>query len=407
MSAISFPARGDADVNTTAGRRLRVAHVTVTPEFVAKILIHDLRRLAAHSDATIVCVDGEALAPVRAEGFRVINFDAERKIDPMQDVRSIWQLWRILRRLRVDVLHTYAPKGGFVGQIAGALARVPRRIHSCRGIVTGERMPRWKVAAARLADRLTNALADRVLFVSAADLRFSVERGLASADKVQHQGSGIDLAIFARARASATARARIRAELGIRQDAFVALTVGRYVEDKGYREIAAAARELHGAFPRLHFLWVAPVMSGEDGVLPDDFIAGSGLAGVVTRVGMRDDMADLYAAADVLVHASHREGVPRVVMESAAMGLPIIASDIPGNREVVADGQTALFFAVRDAGRLAAQLRFAMENATPISAMAERARTHVQHHFDQDRLSERVWGVYRDMVGDTPMHPAA
>jgi glycosyltransferase involved in cell wall biosynthesis len=259
-------------------------------------------------------------------------------------------------------------------------------------------MPAWRRRLFRLTDRLTNALAHRTIFISRADRDFAVSSGLCSAVKARLTGSGIDLTHFDPARLPADTRAATRRELGLPADAPVVLTVGRFVADKGYFELADAVATVRREHPDVRFLWVAPVLPGEEGALPEDFLESRGLADAVLRLPMQRDIRRLYLAADVLVHPSHREGVPRVLMEAAAMGLPIVASDIPGCREVVTNSRTARLVPPRDSGVLARAIGTALADSAESAALAHRARMTVSESFDQDALTERIWAIYRELL---------
>ncbi|MCH7491221.1 MAG: hypothetical protein IID05_11070 [Gemmatimonadetes bacterium] len=102
---------------------LRVLYVTTTTYVVRYVLIHDVRGLRGRTDATIVCANGSDIRGLRREGLRIIPIPIRRKLSPVTDVIAIWRVWRLLRRERFDLLHSYVPKGGFVGQLAAFLAR--------------------------------------------------------------------------------------------------------------------------------------------------------------------------------------------------------------------------------------------------------------------------------------------
>ncbi|WP_284351917.1 glycosyltransferase [Roseisolibacter agri] len=379
-------------------RRLRVAHVVPAADFVRHILIHDLRRMRDRVDSIVICSPGAALDDIRAEGFTVLEIPIARKIAPGTDVVSLARLVRALRAARVDLVHSYTPKGGLLGQLAARLAGVRRRIHSCRGLLYTPGMSPSLRRLLRATDRVTFAAADRSLFLSGADLAHVVETGLCAHDRATLTGSGIDLTAFDPAALPAGTREAVRAELGIPPDAPLVLTVGRYVADKGYRELADAAARVLATHPDVHFVWIAPAMDGEAGVLPDALHAEPPLRGRVHRLPLRHDVARFYVAADLLAHPSHREGVPRVVMEAAAMGLPIVASDIPGCREVVRDGETARLVPVGDAAAWAAALRDALDDPAGTAARAAAARADVRARFDQDALTRRILAAYDSVL---------
>jgi glycosyltransferase involved in cell wall biosynthesis len=185
--------------------------------------------------------------------------------------------------------------------------------------------------------------------------------------------------------------------LGIPPESIVLLTIGRFVADKGYRELAAAAAILLRQIPHLRFIWVAPVFDGEDGVMPSSLREEYGIAHAVIQLSYQQDVTPLYHAADLLVHPSHREGVPRVLIEAAAVGLPIAASDIPGCREVVTHGVSGVLFRPNDATALANALRDVLADPATARVRAKVAAADVRARFDQDALTERIWRVYREL----------
>ncbi|MDB4914001.1 MAG: glycosyl transferase group 1 [Gemmatimonadetes bacterium] len=384
------------------GARPRVAHFTVAPEFVDRIMVHDLRRLRDHEDVTVISTDGPPLDRARAEGFRVLTIEAQRKIRPWADLRALWILWRLFRRERFDLLHSYTPKAGLLGQMAGLLAGIPRRIHGCRGLLYGPAVPRWQQLIFRMTDWLTNRIAHATLYLSSADMRFSIEHGLCRAAKAHLIGSGIDLEQFAPSPKIAVEAAAWRRQVGVEPDKRLVLSVGRYVAAKGYADIARAAALLRARHPEARYVWIAPVFAGEDEVLSLDLPSEMGVGDIVQCLGYVENMAPLLAAADVLVHASHREGVPRALMEAAAMGTPIVASDIPGCREVVRHEESALLFAAHDAQALADALGRALDDWPATSARAARARAVVLSEFEQGALSRRVWARHAALLEEGP-----
>jgi len=381
------------------GPLFRIAHIAAAPEFVTHIMIHDLRRLRGTTEPTVICSDGPGLEQVRAEGFQVVTLPLRRKMAPLADLVAVWRLWRLLSRERFDLVHTYTPKAGLLGQLAAYLAGIPNRVHSCRGLLYVAGLTRLRKTLFRLTDRLTWSLAARTIFVSRADQEYAVREGLCDSSRTRCTGSGVDLRYFAphesRMRVSA------RRDLGLSADHFVFLTIGRFVGDKGYRELAEAAAVLWREDPRVRFVWLAPVMGNEEDVLPDSLRADWGLTDVVIQLPYRSDPRPLYAAADALVHPSYREGVPRVVMEAAAMGLPIVASDIPGCREVITPGVTGLLFRPGDSQALLRALRAMMQDPHGARTRAHAARDLIRRRFDQDSLTDRIWSVYKELVGSS------
>lgn len=378
-----------------------VAHVVPAPDFVRHILIHDLRRHAERVNSFVICSDGPVLAPVRAEGIRIVPLTIARRPAIWSDLRALIALVRLLRSERVDIVHGYTPKGGLLATTAGWLAGVPVRLYGCRGLVQGTALNVVMRGVVRLCDHLTGRLATRILFVSGVDLRTALADGWCSARKAVYLGSGIDSALFPpgpRGGPRTDLRVRVRRQLGLPDDAPIALAVGRFVAEKGWNELATAAAQLRARIPSLRHVWVAPGMTGEAGMLPEDLPQRRGISDVVVKLGLRDDLPALYGAADVLVHPSHREGVPRVLMEAAATGLPIVASDIPGNREVVSHERSALLVPLGDAAAIAAAIERSLSDTAGAEVRAAVAQRDVAHRFDQNALTQRVIEIYDSLL---------
>ncbi len=191
-----------------------------------------------------------------------------------------------------------------------------------------------------------------------------------------------------------TSRAAVRASWGVGPDDIVCGAVGRLVWEKGYRELFAAARSLRDHRPRIHFV----VVGGLDEAKSDQ-LGPADLATVVHDadiefLGSRDDVAMLYGAMDMYVLASHREGFPRAAMEAAASGLPVIATDIRGCRQVVDDGRTGTLVPLRDPVALADAIATVAADSDRRTAFGVAARAKAESEFDDRQVIETTLRVY-------------
>src|SRR5262249_17903717 len=176
-------------------------------------------------------------------------------------------------------------------------------------------------------------------------------------EKLHVLGNGIDLDHFDARRAAPGNRARLRAEWGIPDDAVVCGAVGRLVWEKGYRELIEAGRGLRDDAPSVRIVVVGPRDTAKAEALTETDIARAETIGNVHFVGERADIDACYAAFDLYALASYREGFPRSAMEAAAMGLPVVATDIRGCRQGVDDGLNSRRGPVRDPSGLAGATR--------------------------------------------------
>ncbi len=212
-------------------------------------------------------------------------------------------------------------------------------------------------------------------------------------------GNGIDLDRFDRREAMAGERAELRSEWGIADDVPVVVTVGRLVAEKGYRELFEAHRRLRAAGSNHELVVVGPADTAKADGLTEAELRRAGDDGV-RLVGYSDQPERYYATADLFVLASYREGFPRAAMEAAAMGLPVVATNIRGCRQVVDEGATGLLVAPRDEAALTAALGTLIDDPNRRSSMGAAAALRARAEFDQRRQIEITLETYRRLLPD-------
>jgi glycosyltransferase involved in cell wall biosynthesis len=211
-------------------------------------------------------------------------------------------------------------------------------------------------------------------------------------------GNGIDLGRFDPARVDAPAVAALRRELGAGPDDVICGAVGRLVWEKGYRELFDAAASLRDRAPGIRFVVVGPVDAAKRDSLTDADLRRAESAANMRFVGLRDDVEVLYAAMDLYVLASHREGWPRSAMEAAAMGIPVIATDVRGCRQVVDDGVTGTLVPARDPIALAEAVQRLAGDSEARARMGRAARRKAQRDFDQQQVIDISLEVYERLL---------
>jgi glycosyltransferase involved in cell wall biosynthesis len=370
----------------------KIAHLTTVDISLEYLLLPQMKAaLAAGAEVIGISAPGTSVPRVEAAGIRHVALPSStRSMNPGADARAARALWHILRAERPDVLHTHNPKPGLYGRVVGRLARVPAVVNTVHGLFA---MPTDKLSR-RVAvyglEAIASRCSDAELVQNEEDLALMRRYRLAPAAKLHHLGNGVDLRRFDPRAVSEATRAQLRAEIGAAPSDVVVGMVGRLVYEKGYRELIAAAASLPAH--------VVVVTIGEPDVeKPDalraDEIAQAEAAGV-RFLGQRADVRDLYAAMDIAVLASYREGLPRVLMEAAAMARPLVATDVRGCRQVVRDGENGLLVAPKDATSLAAAIErlAADEDLRRRFGTASRARAEAE--FDEDKVVATVLRTY-------------
>jgi glycosyltransferase involved in cell wall biosynthesis len=316
-----------------------------------------------------------------------------RAMAPTRDLRTMAELIGVFRRERPAIVHTHNPKPGLYGRVAGRAARVPVVVNTVHGLYAGPTDPRPKRAVVYGLERLASACSDAELVQNPEDVAVLRRIGIPAA-KLTTLGNGIDLARFDRDRFTAEEIAIARRTLGATSpDDVVVGLVGRLVREKGYPEVFAAARELREKVPRVRFAVIGGDEPDKADALTADDRALADAAGV-RFLGARDDVDSLYPGMDIYVLASHREGFPRSAMEASAMGVPVVATDIRGCRQVVDDGISGLLVPVREPLALAAAVAGLAADPDARQAMATAGRDRARRCFDQQACIDTTLEVY-------------
>lgn len=377
--------------------RPRLVHVTTTDMSLDWLLRPQLEAFLDEGYEVIgLSAPGPHVDALEASGIRHVAIDSlTRSMAPIRDLRAIADLYQAFRRLEPTIVHTHNPKPGVFGRIAARAARVPVVVNTVHGLYATPEDRLAKRAVVYSLERVAAACSDAELLQNPEDLPVLRRLGVPH-ERLTVLGNGVDLDRFDPERADG-GRARVRAELGVGPNTVVVGLVGRLVWEKGYRSVFAAAERLAGS-DDIVFAVVGPSEPDKAGAVDADAIAAATAAGV-RFLGSRTDMVDLYDAFDVYVLASHREGFPRSAMEASAMGLPVIATDIRGCRQVVADGETGSLVPVEDADALAAAIRRLATDTELRIRQGIAARVRAIEHFDDRAVIDTTLRTYDELLG--------
>ena len=382
----------------------RVAHVTAVDLSLRYLLLRQLQSLQAEGYRVVgVSTPGAHVPTIEAEGVRHIPVPISRRLSPIDDLKSIWRLYQVMRRERFTIVHTHTPKPGLLAQVAARLAGVPVVINTLHGFYFHEHMHpiarRFYIAMEWIAARCS----DVILSQNREDIRTAIGEGICAPDRVTYLGNGIDLARFDPARvAENEVRAR-RQELGIPDGAEVVGFVGRLAaRRKGFLDFLAAGQRLVERRPNVRFLIVGDADRGKPDAVDPSAANGYGIQQHCIFLGTQpnDALPVLYRLMDVLVLPSLFEGIPRVVMEAAAMGVPVVATDVKGNREAVVDGRTGLLVPLGDVTALSDAVTDVLSDPARAEQMGKAAREFARECFDEQRVFARVKDEYRRLLGE-------
>jgi glycosyltransferase involved in cell wall biosynthesis len=350
-------------------------------------------------EPTLLASPGTLLTQIAAaEGVPTIAVPMEREIWLRGDLRAFWQLCRALFKLRPTIVDASTPKAGLLTGLAAWLTRVPCRVYTLRGLRL-ETATGFKRALLWCAERLACACAHRVVCVSPSLRARAIALKLVSAEKsvVLAKGSGgVDLRRFSPSSRFSPEAAALRRHLGIPGGVPVVGFVGRFVKDKGIRELVEAFHYLRRSHPELRLLLVGDFENG-DPVEPEvrSYIESDP---AIIRPGFVANSAPYYALMDVLALPTHREGFPGVPLEAQASAVPVITTTATGAVDSVVDGVTGILVPVGDAYALGSAIHNLIANPERRSHMGAAGRARMERDFQPEVIWEALAAAYRDLV---------
>lgn len=384
---------------------MKIAHLTTVDVSLRHLLLAQLDAIRERGDDAIgISAPGGDVAGLHVRGIRHLALPTStRAMNPVADVRAALRLFQLLRAEQVDVLHTHNPKPGLYGRIVGRVAGVPVVVNTVHGLYPSPEAPwpkRWLgVALEVVAARFSHA----ELLQNPEDLLWLRRMPGYPRRRATLLGNGVDLDRFRPDRLAEDERRALRHQIGVGDDQILVGCVARLVREKGLPELFEAASQLGSRY-------VVVVIGPEDPDKPDAISLAERRAAASSGVrflGMRDDVDDLYAAMDLFVLPSHREGFPRSAMEAAASGVPVIATDIRGCRQAVDDAVTGLLVPLRDPAGLADAITKLGENDEGRRAMSAAARELALRVFDERKVVDAVLATYDDQLRCLPSERAS
>jgi len=293
--------------------------------------------------------------------------------NPFTELGSVYRLARVFSHHQVDLILSYTPKGNLYCALAGIFLGISF-LPNISGLGRSFIVRSWVSIVVQQLYRFTLKRALRIFFQNGDDLDEFIRLGLVDETKVVRiPGSGIDLQRFK------VASMQVRSI-----DAPRFLLIARLMWDKGVGEYVQAARIVKTRFPQAQFYLLGSCGVDNPSAISRATVKSWEDEGVITYCGQSDVVTPFISQADVLVLPSYREGLPRTLLEGAAMARPLIATDVPGCRDVVINGVTGLLCKTRDSIDLAdAMFRYMTLSIDQRKEMGLRARAHVEQHFDQ------------------------
>jgi glycosyltransferase involved in cell wall biosynthesis len=376
----------------------KLVRITTVPLSLDKLLDGQLRFMNDFYDVTAISSEKQYLEKIgKKEGVAVFHLEMTRKITPFRDLSAVWKLYRFLKKHKPFIVHTHTPKAGIVGMLAAKLAGVRHRLHTVAGL------PLLETAGAKrkmldYVEKMTYSCATNVYPNSYGLLEINKQNNYCPAKKLKvlanGSSNGIDTGHFSAMHFSAGQNTALRHSLGIEEDDFVFVFVGRLVGDKGINELVWAFDRLTNEKRNVKLLLVGP---SENHLDPLEHATLQMMAANknIIQTDFQPDVRPYFAISDALAFPSYREGFPNVVMQAGAMGLPCIVTDINGCNEIISDGENGLIIPVKNTEMLADAMLKCLAEKSLFDQMRKHARPQIVSRYEQHKVWEAILAEYR------------
>lgn len=312
--------------------------------------------------------------------------------NPLSDLRTLAAIHALYRRLRPDLVHHVAVKPVLYGSLAAWMAGVPAVVNAMAGlgflfISTGAfaRVARPGVTA--LFRILLNRANSMLILQNPDDQAMFVERiGVRPARTTIVPGSGVDIDRFAPSPPPETGDGKV-----------IATCVSRMLWDKGIGELVEAARLLRTRGAPVRIRLVGPTDENPASI-PEEVLQGWQREGIVEVSGPSSDIPGVYRDCHIAVLPSYREGFPKSLLEAAACGRPMVATDVPGCREICIDQVTGLLVPAREAAPLADAIERLAADAAMRDALGQAARLAVEKQFSDRAIAGQTMALYKSLL---------
>lgn len=373
-----------AIVETKKAKILQVCAIDFTVDRLLKPLI--VASMEQGYEIHNACADTGMFTDLRAEGLHMIDMPIERKISPMSNLKTIKAFISLLRKEKYDIVHVHTPVAALLARVATKIVRQKNVIYTAHGFYFHDDMSK-KVYnlfynIEKYAARWTT---DWLLLQSIEDYQLALDNRFSPPERTIHLSNGVD--IWSRFNPKATpSNPDLRKELLIDEEDVVFTFIGRLVKEKGIFELIHAFNKLYVEQSNVKLVLIGGLLDSERDQESFKELTELLKSPGVHHLGFRNDTPELLAISDVFVLPSHREGLPRSIIEAMGMKLPIIASNIRGCREEVFENENGFLFEKGNSNDLYVAMKKLASNKELREQFSERSRQIAEESFDERKV---------------------
>lgn len=323
---------------------------------------------------------------IKEAGLNHVTLNMSRKgLNPFNEIRTIYDFWRLYSSLSPQIVHHVTVKPIIYGSLVAAFLNKSSVVNAISGLgYVFTSLPKNNVIrflTTFLYKIALNRPKSKTIFQNPDDLNLFIQEGMVEKSKTRLiLGSGVNCSVFSPSKATLTDR--------------LVLLPARMLFDKGIYEFVNAVSILKVDFPDVKFVLVGRADDGNPALIPTNQLRAWEMAGLIEWWGYKRNMNEVLNLATMVVLPSYREGLPKVLLEAAACGKPMISTNVPGCKEIVRHEINGLLIPPKDEVALAEAIRRLLDNPEFATQLGNNGREIVQKEFSEELVVEKTFEVY-------------
>jgi glycosyltransferase involved in cell wall biosynthesis len=380
----------------------KMLQITSVDSTIFHLLFPLLKALRDDFEVHVACAEGQYTELIKKEGFKVFPVDFSRSLTPKYITKPFFELRKIIKKERYDIIHTHTPIAGIIGRFSAWTCGVPRIVNTVHGFYFHENMMPLKRNLAQIAEWLAGQVTTHSFFQSQEDYEQAIKLHICKSGNGTWISNGVDQIRFEPKSKDLCNKAGIlRGKLGLNSQDIVICTVARMVREKGILELLEAFTIVAGQVKNVHLVLVGDAFDGDrDGIVQEiqEVVRNSPFGERIHLLGKRNDIETILRASDIFVLPSYREGMPRSIIEAMSMGLPVVATNIRGCREEVLQEETGLLVPVGKVEPLAKTLLVLINDPYKRGRFGINGLARAKSLFDENKVIEKQIGIFKQLL---------
>ncbi|ANU20073.1 hypothetical protein BBI15_07520 [Planococcus plakortidis] len=388
-------------VNSRPVKILQVCAIDFSVDRLLKPLIKESMKQGY--EVHNACADTGLFQQLKAEGLTMINMPIERKISPISNLKTIRAFASLMKKEKYDIVHVHTPVAALLARVAAKMVGQKNVVYTAHGFYFHDDMsPKVYKMFYEIEKHAARRMTDWLLLQSIEDYQLAINDRFCSKERTIHLSNGVD--IWTKFNREIVEVSTLRKEVGIAEQDIVFTFIGRLVREKGVFELLHAFNRLHKENPKVKLVLIGGLLDSERDQESfaelQKLLASPG----VLHLGFRNDTAELLSISDAFVLPSHREGLPRSIIEAMGMNLPIIASNIRGCREEVFPNRNGFLFEKENIEELYNSMKMMADDGDLRKSFSKESRKIAEELFDEQKVLAKQIELFNTLTEEVGLY---